>query len=115
MAVYLKQSFCSDFTKQDINNFSEMLRDELANGVGKLMGLKADKSTGHTAQNTSDSSPRHGEVDPQHSFDSGSVSKKSRIVNITPLLVKGWREKTQNYTPGSLMLAEGKNMGNSVH
>ena len=115
MAEQLNTYFGSVFTKEDTNQMPEMLenarfsaREELRQinisremVLGKLMGLKADKS------------PWPDNLHPrvlkevaleivdalvvifQDSIDSGTVSADWRVANVTPIFKKGGREKTE--------------------
>ena len=128
MADQLNNYFGSVFTKEDINNMPEIAGDRGSNEMeelseiqvsrevvlGKLNGLKADKS------------PRPDRLHPrvlkevapeivdalviifQNSLGSGVVPEDWRVANVTPLFKKGGTEKTGNYRPVSLTSVVGK-------
>ena len=82
--------------------------------LGKLMGMKVDKSAGPDNLH-----PRVLKevaleiVDPlvvifQNSLDSGMVPTDCGVANVSPLFKKGGREKTRNYRQVSLTSVLGK-------
>jgi len=113
MAEDLNSYFASVFTKEDINNVLEVLRETSSSEELKEIGisgemflgkLKVDKSSG-----PDDLHPRVlkevalEKVDSlvvsfQKSLDSGLVSTDWRAVNVSPLFKKGGREKTELWT-----------------
>ena len=101
--------FASVFTKEDMNNVPEVLREicfseelkEISISremvLGKLMGLKVDKSPGPDLLHPR--VPREVAleiVDPlvifQNSLDSGLVPTDWRVANVSPLFKKRERE-----------------------
>ena len=129
MAEQLNTYFGSVSTKEDTNEMTEMLenakfseREELRvinisreMVLGKLMGLKADKSP--EPDNPHPRVLKEVAVEIvgalliifQDSIDSGTVPADWRVANVTSIFKKGGREKTGNYRPVSLTLEVGKN------
>ncbi|PJG57315.1 hypothetical protein [Aeromonas cavernicola] len=124
----LNNYFGSVFTKEDKNNLPEIVRNRRYSEMeemreihvsrevvlGKLKGLKADKSPEpdglhprvlkEVAQEIVDALV----IIFQNSLDSGLVPEDWRVANVTPLFKKGGREKTGNYRPVSLTSVVGK-------
>ena len=125
MAKELNLYFASVFTKEDMNNIPEVLRERCFSEelkeisisremvLGKLMGLKVDKSPGPDNLHPRVLKEVALEIDAlvvifQNSLDSGLVPTDWRVANVSPIFKKGGREKTGNYRPVSLTLVLGK-------
>ena len=128
MADQLNNYFGSVFTKEDINNLPEIAGDRGSNEMeelseiqvsrevvlGKLNGLKADKSPGPDSLHPRVLKEVATEIVDalviifQNSLDSGVVPEDWRVANVTPLFKKGGREKAGNYRPVSLTSVVGK-------
>ena len=114
MADQLNNYFGSVFTKEDINNLPEIAGDRGSNKMeelseiqvsrevvlGKLNGLKADKSPGPDSLHPRVLKEVATEIVDalviifQNSLDSGVVPEDWRVANVTPLFKKGGREKS---------------------
>ncbi|XP_059801424.1 uncharacterized protein LOC132378494 [Hypanus sabinus] len=122
MADQLNNYFGFVFTKEDITNLLEIVGDRGSSEMeelreihvsrevvlGKLKGLKADKSPGPDGLHPRVLKEVALVIIFQNSLDSGLVPEDWRVANVTPLFKKGGREKPGNSRPVSLPSVVGK-------
>ena len=127
MAEELNRFFGSVFTVEDTNNMpvtdgkKAMIGEDLEMIVitkevvmGKLMGLKVDKSPGPDGMHPRVLKEMAREIANalaiiyQNSINSGVVPADWKLANVTPLFKKGGRQKAGNYRPVSLTSVVGK-------
>jgi len=127
MSEAVNRYFVSVFTVEDTNNMPKiddrkaMAGEDLETIIitkevvlGKLMGLKVDKSPGPDGMHPRVPKEMAGEIANalvviyQNSLDSGVVPADWKTANVTPLFKKGGRQKAGNYRPVSLTSVVGK-------